>query len=89
MQVLCKSSELAIETQCKVCGLGFALFWERQTRTERAEAMRQVDKALRLHHRDGLGPHVHPVKGFLVPEWDGPVAYSSAAILGSAPVWAL
>jgi len=56
---------------------------------ERAEALRQIDNTLRLHHLNGVGADVHPRKGFLVPEWNGPIAFSGAAILGSAPVWAL
>jgi len=89
MQVLCKSHETVVETRCGVCGQGFALYWERQTKMERAEALREIARTLREHHKDGLGMDVHPVKGFLVPAWDGPVAFSGAALLGSAPSWAL
>jgi hypothetical protein len=56
---------------------------------ERAEAMRQIDATLRMHHHERTGKQVHPDKGFLVPAWDGPIAYSGAAILGNAPAWAL
>ena len=89
MQVLLKSSESEAETHCSICGQGFAMFWERHTKLERTEALREVDSTLRQHHRTGPGPDVHPFKGFLVPAWDGPVAFSGAAILGNAPVWAL
>jgi hypothetical protein len=89
MQVLLKSSEEAAETRCSVCGQGFAMFWERQTKMERSEALRLVEAALRRHHHEGGGSEAHPVKGFLVPEWNGPVAVSGAALLGNAPVWAL
>ena len=89
MQVLLKSSDSAVETRCSVCGQGFVMVWERQTRMERAEALRAIDATLREHHHQGAGPEAHPVKGFLVPAWDGPIAYSGAAILGNAPVWAL
>jgi len=89
MQVLLKSTETIVETRCSVCGQGFAMFWERQTRMERSEALREIDAALRSHHQRGAGTDVHPEKGFLVPAWDGPVAFSGAAILGNAPVWAL
>jgi hypothetical protein len=88
MQVLLKSAESAVETRCSVCGQGFVMFWERQTSMEQSEAMRLIESTLRHHHQAG-GDHVHPDKGFLVPEWDGPVAFSGAAILGNAPVWAL
>ena len=89
MQVLCKSSEGAVETRCSICGQGFLLFGERQTRMERAEALREIDLVLREHHLEGFESKVHPTKGFLVPAWDGPIAFSGAALLGNAPAWAL
>lgn len=90
MQVLLKTTtEAAVETRCSVCGQGFVMFWERQTKMERSEALREIESTLRHHHHQGAGPQVHPVKGFLVPAWDGPIAFSGAAILGNAPVWAL
>jgi hypothetical protein len=89
MQVLLKSAEIEIGTRCSICGQGFAMFWERNTTMQRFEALREVDRVLRSHHQTGPGAEVHPVKGFLVPEWDGPIAHSGAAILGNAPVWAL
>jgi len=89
MQVLCKSNEGAGEVCCSVCGQSFVLFWERQNKMERAEALREVAKTLRSHHAHEAGPGAHPQRGFLVPEWEGPVAFSGAAILGNAPSWAL
>jgi hypothetical protein len=89
MQVLCKTSNVSIETRCSVCGQGFVLYWERQTPSERADALRDVEAALRNHHGDGNSPAVHPEHGFLVPAWDGPIAFSGAAILGNAPSSAL
>lgn len=89
MQVLCKSSKDHVETSCTVCGQGFVLFWERQTRMEKAAALKEVEKTLRSHHTRNDGPNAHPNRGFLVPEWDGPIAFSGAAVLGSAPSWAL
>jgi hypothetical protein len=89
MQVLCKSSNDAIETTCTVCGQGFTLYWERHTKMERTEAIKEVAKALRSHHERHAGPEAHPERGFLVPEWNGPIAFSGAAILGNAPSWAL
>ncbi len=89
MQVLCKSSKDAVETCCSVCGQGFVLFWERQTRMEKATTLREVAKTLRSHHTRKDGPEAHPDRGFLVPEWNGPIAFSGAAILGNAPSWAL
>jgi hypothetical protein len=89
MQVLCKVSKDHAETSCSVCGQGFVLFWERQTRMEKAVAIEQVAKTLRSHHARKDGPEAHPKRGFLVPEWDGPFAFSGAAVLGNAPTWAL
>lgn len=89
MQVLLKTSETAVEARCGVCGQGFVMFCERRSAIDRAEAMCEIESTLQHHHLAGDGPEVHPVKGFLVPAWDGPVAFSGAAILGNAPVWAL
>ena len=89
MQVLCKSSNEQPDTCCSVCGQGFVLFWERPTKTERAQALREVEKTIRSHHYNQAGPEAHPNRGFVVPEWKGRVAVSGAAILGNAPSWAL
>lgn len=89
MQVLCKSNDEESEVCCSVCGQGFSLFWERQNKMERAEALREIAKALRSHHTEEAGPEAHPQHGFLVPAWNGPIAFSGAAILGNAPSWAL
>ena len=89
MQVLCKSTHDEGEIRCPVCGLGFAMFWERQSRQERAEAIREIQQTLVKHHRTTAGEGAHPVRGFLVPEWNGDLAYSGAALLGHAPSWAL
>ena len=89
MQVLCKSSNGNAETHCSVCGQGFIFFWERQSRAERAEALQEIHKALRKQHVDQAGPEAHPESAFLVPQWNGPIAFSGAAILGNAPTWAL
>ena len=89
MQVLCKSCNEGAEIHCNVCGQGFALFWERPTKMEKAQALHEIDKALRKHHYNQPGPEAHPVRGFLVPEWEGQVSASGAAILGNAPIWSL
>jgi len=86
MQVLCKSTEGNAEVHCCVCGQGFVLFWERQSRSERNDSLTEIQRVLRGHHHDGAG---HPQRGFLIPEWGGPIAFSGAAILGHAPTWAL
>jgi hypothetical protein len=57
------------------------------------EAFELIDTALASHHHCtgelNEEPSAHPLAGFLVPDWDGPIAYSGAALLGNAPPWAL
>ncbi|MGA2807886.1 MAG: hypothetical protein ABSE87_07100 [Terracidiphilus sp.] len=89
MQVLCKSTNGNAEAHCCVCGQGFIMFWERQTRMDRAEARREIQKVLLGHHENGASPQAHPKGGFLVPQWDGPIAFSGAAVPGSVPSWSL
>jgi hypothetical protein len=97
MQVLCKSTVDSPDLCCPVCGHGFVLFWERQSRAERSTALRQIAAALRGHHHklSGLNssldssPYAHPQRGFIVPDRNGPATFSGAATLGHAPSWAL
>ncbi len=89
MQILCRTTKEQADTCCSVCGQGFALYWERQTKFERAQALREIGKVLRSHHSGPGGPHAHPSRGFMVSDWAGPVTFSGAAILGHAPSWAL
>jgi len=89
MQVLCKVTSSAANVCCSVCGQGFALYWERQNKMERTHALGEIAKTLRSHHRDKSGPEAHPQRSFMVPEFNGPVSDSGAAVLGKAPSWAL
>jgi len=89
MQVLCKSTNGNAETHCCVCGQGFVMFWERQSRTERAEAIKEIQQTLRHQHRNQGGASAHPNGGFLVPEWKSSNAATGASFLGHAPSWAL
>lgn len=89
MQVLCKGTKVEADFHCDVCGQGFALFWERTTREERAQALQEIQETMRRHHLHSSDADAHPQSGFLVPEWNGPIASSGAAILGNAPSWAL
>jgi hypothetical protein len=89
MQVLCKKTNGNAEMHCCVCGQGFVMFWERQSRAERTESAKEIQLTLRHQHRNGRNTEAHPNGGFLVPEWNGSVAASGAAILGNAPSWAL
>jgi hypothetical protein len=88
MKVLCKIGDGATEICCSVCAQGFVLYWERQTHSERAAALKEVARTLRSHHSRHAGPEAHPQRGFIVPEWNGPVAHTGANP-GSAPPWAL
>jgi hypothetical protein len=89
MQVLCKSTSGNAETYCCVCGQGFVMFWERQSRTERIEAIREIQNTLRHQHRNQRGKEAHPSGSFLVPDWNSSDAGAGAAIQGNAPSWAL
>lgn len=89
MQVLCKSTNEGGEVCCSVCGQPFALFWERQSKAERAQALVEIAKTLRSHHAHRSDREAHPQRGFVVPDSEGPIASSGAAILGHAPSWAL
>ena len=89
MQVLCKSSEQNIETHCSVCGQGFTLYWERTSSMDKEQALAEIEVTLRNNHLNADGALAHPDRGFLVPEWNGPIAFSGAALLGNAPAWVL
>jgi len=89
MQVLCKSTKGNAEMHCCVCGQGFVMFWERQSRAERIEATREIQNTLRHQHRNQKGKEAHPNGSFLVPERSGFDSGSGASIRGHAPSWAL
>jgi hypothetical protein len=89
MQVLCKSTRGNAEMHCSVCGQGFVMFWERQSRSERVESIREIQTTLRHQHRCHKGPEAHPNGSFLVPELNGSVATLGIAAHGHAPSWAL
>ena len=89
MQVFCKSTNRNAEIKCCVCGQGYVMFWERQSHAERVIAKREIQNALRGHHRNQAGPQAHPPNGFMVPQLDCHVTFSPAAILDRVPSWAL
>jgi len=89
MQVLCKSTNGNAETHCCVCGQGFVMFWDRQSRAERMAALHEIQETLRRHHRDGPGPEAHPKESFPVPEWSGSSVISGPATPGTVPTWDL
>jgi len=89
MQVLCKSTKGNAEMHCCVCGQGFVMFWDRQSRAQRVEAIREIQLTLRHQHRNQRGPEAHPNGGFMVPDWESSNAASGTSMLGQAPSWAL
>jgi hypothetical protein len=89
MQVLCKNTNGEAETHCCVCGQGFVMFWERQSRSQRSETLSEIQKTLRNHHRSRKGSEAHPTVGFFVPGGNTAVSVSGVSILGHAPTWAL
>jgi hypothetical protein len=89
MQVLCKRTGGHAETRCCVCGQGFVMFWDRQSRSARVEALKEIQDTLRHQHRNQLGKEAHPDGGFLVPEWKGVELTSGVATVGHAPNWEL
>ncbi len=79
MQVLCKKTTGNAETHCCVCGQGFVMFWDRQSRAERIATVHEIQRILRNHHRTADGPAVHPNDSFMVPEWSCASARSSVS----------
>jgi hypothetical protein len=86
MQVLCKATNGNAETHCCICGLGFVMFWDRQSRNERVAALHDIQETLRLHHRSAPGPEAHPTANFPVPDWSGLTELASAAQFGLTPI---
>jgi len=82
MQVICRSTNRHPETRCCVCGQGFVIFWERESRTQRREALFEIQKTLCNHHRHNDGPIVHPQHDFAILQWDRPLAAAGEALLG-------
>ena len=89
MQVLCRRTNGNAEFHCCVCGQGFVLFWERQSRSERMEIMHEIQETMRRHHRTAPGPEAHPQSGFLAPQTVGLLELAGAGVAGSAPTWDL
>jgi hypothetical protein len=87
MQVLCKKTDGNAEAHCCVCGQGFVMFWDRQSRNDRIEAMHEIQEVLRRHHRNSSSPEAHPKDSFLVPEWSGHTAMAGAATEGNSSTW--
>ena len=84
MQVLCKPCESSADLRCPVCGRGFQLYWERSSRDQQLDSIREIQQTLRDHHA-GAGPDgAHPDSAFNIPAWSGAPQFSAAALLGGA-----
>lgn len=89
MQVLCKATQGNAETHCCICGQGFVMFWDRQSRSERVAALHEIQDALRRHHRTAPGPEAHPTALFPVPDWNGSTGLDGVVASGTAPTWGI
>jgi hypothetical protein len=87
MQVLCKATKGNAETHCCICGQGFVMFWDRQSRPERVAALHEIQETLRRHHRTCSGPQVHPIASFPVPDWNGSAEFKRESSSGTASFW--
>ena len=65
MQVLCHSNDESVEIRCSDCGQGFALYWGRQTDSEKAEALEGMVRALKQHRCTAPGPQGQAAHPFL------------------------
>jgi hypothetical protein len=89
MQVLCRKTNGNAEFHCCVCGQGFVMFWERQSRSERTEILFEIQETMRRHHRTAPGSEAHPRDGFLAPQMINSLELAGAGVAGSAPAWDL
>ncbi len=89
MQVLCKATSGNAETHCCICGQGFVMFWDRQSRSERVAALHEIQETLRRHHRASPGKDAHPTEGFPVPDWSGTTELAGTARPGSELTWGI
>jgi hypothetical protein len=85
MQVLLRRSDFRQDVQCSVCGLGFRLYWEPDSPTERATIRSIVLGELRDHHSREQGGDktaaAHPFDLFRLPGWSGSPKFSRDALL--------
>ena len=87
MQVLCMvTSDDRCDVQCPCCSQRYIVYYSRQSRTEREEALETVRLALLEHHVLTSLATAHPADAFNVPAWSGPVHASAAALLSGAPI---
>lgn len=84
MQVLCRKTSGNAETHCCVCGQGFVMFWDRQSRADRMVALHELQKTLRRHHRNREGREAHTEDSFVIPEWNGTSAKAAMPVKETA-----
>jgi hypothetical protein len=89
MQVLCRRTNGNAEFHCCVCGQGFVMFWERESRSERARVLRETQETMRRHHRTAPGPEAHPQDGFLAPQMGSSLELAGTSTAGGVPAWDL
>ena len=82
MQVLLRKSEEKQDLQCRVCGQGFRIYWERSSLDEQVAMRANVLKELEEHHASDRSSAAHPESPFNVPSWQGLPQFSGAALLG-------
>jgi len=85
MQVLCKATTGEGDIKCKICGQAFSLYYTRTNAGERLAMRNELQLAFRDQHLGSDDASVHPEHGFTIPEWDGEIRFSAAALLGNAP----
>ena len=87
MQVLCMvTAEDVCDVQCPCCHQRYVVYYSRQCQKECDEALEAVRAALVAHHSTTPMTAAHPGEAFTIPEWNGPVHASAAAIIGGAPL---
>jgi hypothetical protein len=59
------------------------MFWERESPTRRREMLFEIQKMLCSHHRDHVGPQVHPENDFFAPEWPEAFVAAPFAVTGA------
>ncbi len=87
MQALCiVTADENCDVQCLCCGQKYSVYYARQDKAEREEALLLIQQALTEHHLRSPLTTAHPGDAFNVPAWSGPAHASAAALLGGAPV---
>ncbi len=82
MQVLCKSSNVASDVRCDVCGQGFLVYWVRTAADVRGAMRSEIAHMLGAHHDGSEGVPAHPAGEFHLPVWHGDGPFSAAALMG-------